>query len=45
MKFSHSFKGRTINFLSGGLPLLGLADNVFLNTNAFQTIFFITFCK
>ena len=31
-------------FLSGGLPFLGLADNFFLKSNEFQTIFFITFC-
>ena len=27
------------------LPYLGLADNCFLKSNAFQTIFFITFCN
>ena len=26
------------------LPFLGLANNFFLKSNAFQTIFFITFC-
>ena len=36
-------KGQTIIFLSG-LPFLGLADN-FFKSNAFQTIFFITFCN
>ena len=30
-------------FLSVGLPFLALADNFFCN--AFQTIFFITFCN
>ena len=29
----------------GGLPFLGLADNFFLKSNVFQTIFFITFCN
>ena len=39
-------KGQTIIFLSGGgLPFSGLADNFFLKSNAFQTIFFITFCS
>ena len=28
-----------------GLPFLGLADNFFLKSNAFQTIFFVTFCN
>ena len=37
-------KGRTIILLSGGLPFLGLPDNFFQKSNAFQTIFFITFC-
>ena len=32
-------------FLLGGLPFLGLADNFFLKSNAFQTIFFNTFCN
>ena len=32
-------------FFIGGLPFLGLADNFFLKNNAFQTIFFITFCN
>ena len=33
-------------FLSGGgVPFLGLADNLFLKSNAFQTVFFITFCN
>ena len=32
-------------FFIGGLRFLGLADNLFLKSNAFQTIFFITFCN
>ena len=32
-------------FFIGGLPFLGLADNFFLKSNVFQTIFFITFCN
>ena len=32
-------------FYRGGLTFLGLADNLFLKSNAFQTIFFITFCN
>ena len=32
-------------YQGGGLPFLGLADNFFLKSNAFQTIFFITFCN
>ena len=32
-------------FFIGGLPFLGLADNFFQKSNAFQTIFFITFCN
>ena len=31
-------------FFIGVLPFLGLADNFFLKSNAFQTIFLITFC-
>ena len=34
----------TIIFI-GGLPFLGLPDNFFPKSNAFQTIFFITFCN
>ena len=32
-------------YWGGGLPFLGLAYNFFLKSNAFQTIFFITFCN
>ena len=32
-------------FFIRGLPFLGLADNFFPKNNAFQTIFFITFCN
>ena len=32
-------------FLSGRLQFLGLADNFFLTSNVFQTIFLITFCE
>ena len=42
--FGENNKGWTIIFLSGELPSLGLADN-FFKSNAFQTIFFITFCN
>ena len=41
-------KGQTIIFYWGGggvFPFLRLADNFFLKSNAFQTIFFITFCN
>ena len=38
-------KGRTIIFFTGRSPFLGLADNFFPKNNAFQTIFFITFCN
>ena len=42
-----SMLGTDHYFLSGGggVPFLGLADNFFLKNNAFQTIFFITFCN
>ena len=39
------WQGTDHYFLSGGLPFLGLAYNFFLQSNAFQTIFFITFCN
>ena len=32
-------------FFITGLPFLGLADNCFPKSDAFQTIFFITFCN
>ena len=32
-------------FFIGGLPFLRLEYNFFLKSNAFQTIFFITFCN
>ena len=37
------FRDRPLFFM-GGLPFLGLADN-FFKSNAFQKIFFITFCN
>ena len=38
------FRDRLLFFIGGGLPFLGLADN-FFKSNAFQKIFFITFCN
>ena len=43
-KSSLSCLGTDHYFLFAGLPFLGLANNFFLKSNAFQTILFITFC-
>ena len=42
----HVSKGQTIIFYweGGGLPFLGLAE-IFFKSNAFPTIFLITFCN
>ena len=44
---SKAFRDGPLFFIGGGggLPFLGLADNFFLKSNVFQTIFFITFCN
>ena len=41
----NSLRDGPLFFYWGGLPFLGLAYNFFLKSNAFQTIFFITFCN
>ena len=42
---SGSNLGTNHYFFARGLPCLGLADNFFPKNNAFQTIFFITYCN
>ena len=38
-------KGRTIIFFIEGITIFGTCRQFFLKSNAFQTIFFITFCN